>query len=404
VARARLLVTVFFTLDGFLFANWVVRVPDVKAHVAASPGGLGLALLGVSAGAVVTMMVTGRLCARFGNRPMTVATAVLLSLAVMLPPQVTSVGALGAVLLVFGAGYGGLNVAMNSEAVDVIGRLGRPVMPTFHAAYSFGGLLGAVIGGAVASVMSAGWHLTIVGVVGLLVTAYAGTMLLRDGAPTDPLPAASTPSRANDASPPIPASADAGTAPPVLSPGRLRVLVAVFGTIALCTAYGEGALADWGALHLRTDLHTSASLAATGYASFSIAMVAGRLSGAWLLSRAGRTNTLAVGGLTAAGGMLMAALVPVLPLAIVGFILVGLGLANLFPAAVGQAGALTGPNGVAVASTIGYAGMLMGPPIIGFVADHTGLPVALTTITVLAALAAVIAVVAHRAEARWTAH
>jgi MFS family permease len=343
------------------------------------------------------MGATGRLCARFGSRPIMIATAVLMSLAVMLPAQVGSVGALGAVLLVFGAGYGGLNVAINSEAVDVIRRLDRPVMPTFHAAYSFGGLLGSVIGGAVASVLSARWHLVIVGVFGLVVTAYVGTLLVRGDPPDEPPPAGDPADDAAGDATPAPAASG-------LTAGQLRLLVGLFGTIALCTAYGEGALADWGALHLRTDLHTGTGLAAAAYASFSVAMVIGRLSGSWLLHRLGRTSTLAAGGLTAAGGMLIAALVPTLPLAIIGFIFVGLGLANLFPAAIAQAGALTGPRGVASASTVGYAGMLMGPPIIGFIADHTGLPVALTTIAVLAALAAVIAVLAHRAETRWMGH
>jgi len=384
VARTRVLLTIFFALDGFLFANWVVRVPEIKVHVGASAGRLGLALLGVSAGAVVTMMITGRLCSRFGSRPMTVTTATVLSLAVMLPALMPTVGTLGAVLLVFGAGYGGLNVSMNSEAVDITRRLSRPVMPTFHAAYSFGGLLGAVTGGLVAGVLSPAWHLASAGLLGLAVTAGAGTMLLRS-------PAAAVPADAADNGHPA-------AARPRPS-GRMRMLVAVFGMIALCTAYGEGALADWGALHLRADLHTSPGMAAAGYAGFSVAMLAGRLSGTRLLTVLGRTTVLAVGGLTAAGGMLVAALVPAAPIAIGGFALVGLGLANLFPAAIAQAGALTGPGGVAAASTIGYAGMLAGPPVIGFLADHTGLPIALTTIAMLAAVAALIAVLARHADA-----
>ena len=163
------------------------------------------------------------------------------------------------------------------------------------------------------------------------------------------------------------------------------------------SAYGEGALADWGALHLHADLHASIALAAAGYAAFSAAMVVGRSSGTWLLSHAGRTVVLTGGALTAAVGMLVAALVPVLPIAILGFMVVGLGLANLFPAAVGQAGALMGPSGVAAASTIGYGGLLAGPPIIGFLAERTSLPAALTTISLLATVAAAVAVLARHA-------
>lgn len=401
VRRMRALITAFFLLDGFLFANWVVRVPQIKAQVGASPGALGLALLGVSAGAMITMTVTGRMCVRFGNGPVTVVTSALLAISVLLPPLVSSAAALGAVLLVLGAGFGGMNVAVNSAAVDVVRLLGRPVMPMFHAAYSLGGLLGAVIGGAVAEFLSPTWHLTLIGLAGLVATAILGGMLLRC-----PAASAAAPRKRKTAADSTTAdtadTADAATSaetPAQRPTRRVQVLVMVFGTIALCSAYGEGAMGDWAALHLRTDLHTGVGLAAAGYASFSVAMVIGRLSGSWLLARLGRTTVLAAGGLLAAAGMVLAALAPVLPLVLLGFILVGLGLANQFPAAIGQAGALTGPAGVAAASTLGYAGMLLGPPVIGLLADHLGLPLAMISIAVLAGTAALIAVGAGRAEA-----
>jgi MFS family permease len=381
--RTRLLVTAFFALDGFLFANWVVRVPAVKAHVGASAGTLGLALLGISAGAVLTMMFAGALCSRFGNAPIIVGSATLMSLALMAPARVATVAALAAVLVAFGAGFGGLNVAMNSSAVQIAARLRRPIMPSFHAAYSLGGLSGAVVGGALAGVLGASTQLTGVGAFGLVLTACGGPLLLgleREIATT------------TEVAPLAPDATD--SRPGVVS--RPRAVVAVFGLIALCSSYGEGAMGDWGALHLRTDLHTSVGLAAAGYASFSAAMVVGRLSGSAMLRRAGRTFVLAAGALTAAAGMLLAALAPDLVLAIVGFLLVGLGLANLFPAAVGEAGALAGPGGVAAASVIGYSGFLAGPPLIGFLAQRVGLPAALTSISALAALAAFGALAAHR--------
>lgn len=376
---ARVIVTAFFALDGFVFANWVVCVPQVKAQVGASSGGLGLALLAISAGAVVTMVLTGRLCARFGSGRVCVATATLLSIAIAVPGQADRVWELAAALLVFGVGFGGLDVAMNSMAVELIARVRAPIMPRFHAAYSLGGLLGALAGGALAGVLTAGTHLMLVGAGSLLATIALAVCLRRLQ-----LPSPRAAPLANEA--PRPGAISA------------RRLVALFGLIALCSAYGEGAMADWGALHLHLDLHTSVSLAAAGFASFSAAMVAGRLGGSWMLARAGRTFVLAGGALTAAGGILLAALVPSLALAIVGFTLVGLGLSNLFPAALGEAGALAGPHGVAAASTIGYTGFLAGPPIIGLLAEGVGLPAALTTISLLACVAAVLAVLARRAE------
>lgn len=164
----------------------------------------------------------------------------------------------------------------------------------------------------------------------------------------------------------------------------------LFGVIALCTAYGEGALADWGALHLEQDLDAHPGLAAAGYALFALTMTIGRLTGTLLLERLGQTRTLVLGGAVAAAGMLLGALAPTAWLALAGFAVTGLGLANIFPVAVGRAGELAGPSGVAAASTLGYGGMLLGPPAIGFLADWFSLPIALTTVALLAAAAAVL--------------
>lgn len=380
LSRLRTALTVFFALDGFLFAGWVVRIPAIKEQTGSSASDLGLALLGVSAGAVVTMTLTGRLCRRYGSHPVTVASGALMSLSIALPPLTHSPLALGLVLLVFGAAYGGVNVAMNSAAVDLVAAMRRPVMPSFHAAFSLGGMIGAGLGGLVAGGLSPTAHLIALTAIGLLVTAAAGPVLLRHPAPVTEHTAKGP---GND------------PAPRRLK-GRTRRIVVVFGVIALCTAYGEGAMADWGALHLEQDLHAHAGIAAAGYSLFALTMTAGRLSGTALLERLGQTRTLVAGGTTAAAGMLLGALAPTVWLALIGFAVTGLGLANIFPVAVARAGALAGPGGVAAASTLGYGGMLLGPPAIGFLADWFSLPVALTTVAALAGGAALIGYSARR--------
>ncbi|MFE6973417.1 MFS transporter [Streptomyces sp. NPDC057682] len=384
--RLRTALTVFFALDGFLFAGWVVRIPAIKQQTGASASTLGLALLGVSAGAVITMMLTGRLCRRFGSHPVTVVCGVLLSLSIALPARTHSALALGLVLLVFGGAYGAMNVAMNSAAVDLVAALRRPVMPSFHAAFSLGGMIGAGLGGLVAGGLSPSAHLLCLTAVGLLVTALAGPVLLRHPSGT-------------------PLRSSAGHGPAASSPltGRTRRLVLLFGVIALCTAYGEGALADWGALHLEQDLDAHPGVAAAGYSLFALAMTAGRLSGTALLERLGQTRTLVVGGGTAAAGMLLGSLAPNAWLALAGFAVTGLGLANIFPVAVGRAGELAGPGGVAAASTLGYGGMLLGPPAIGFLTDWFSLPTALTTVAVLALAAAALGYGARHASGSGTA-
>ncbi|MEV1023383.1 MFS transporter [Streptomyces sp. NPDC050264] len=379
LSRLRLALTVFFALDGFIFAGWVVRIPAIKEQTGASASTLGLALLGVSAGAVVTMMLTGGLCRRFGSHAVTVVCGVLLPLTVALPPLTHSPLALGLVLLVFGAAYGGINVAMNSAAVDLVAALGRPVMPSFHAAFSLGGMVGSGLGGLVAGQLSPTRHLLAITVVGLVVTAATAPTLLRH---TPPRP----PERIADDRPRPVGRGARGT----------RGLVLVFGLIALCTAYGEGALADWSALHLEQDLHAHPGVAAASYSCFALAMTIGRLSGTALLERLGRTRTLVCGGAIGAAGMLLGSLAPSVWLTLVGFAVTGLGLANIFPVAVERAGALAGPTGVAAASTLGYGGMLLGPPAIGFMADWFSLPTALTSVALLAAVAATIGFATRR--------
>jgi len=390
LAAVRVALSAVFAIHGFIYASWAVRVPAVKEQTGASSAALGLALLGLSAGAVATMLIAGALCRRIGTGRLTVASCALLSVTVLLPSLARSAITLGLMLAVFGAAYGCLNVAMNSAAVEVVAALRRPVMPGFHAAWSFGGLAGAGLGGLLAAHLSPRAHLLLVALAGLVVTAFVARPLLASarvlGGSADAVP---RPGR-----PPV------GDRRPrawrrALPYGRVVVL---FGLIALCAAYDEGAIGDWGALHLRQDLGAGAGLAAAGYAAFAFAEAAGRLSGTWLLEHLGRTRVLVLGGLTACAGMLIASLAPDVGLALAGFAVTGLGLANLFPSAMTQAGLLAGSGGVALASLMGYSGFLLGPPVIGFLASVFGLRAGLVTLSFLALAAATTAYLARDTE------
>ena len=181
-------------------------------------------------------------------------------------------------------------------------------------------------------------------------------------------------------SPPEP-DADAGTAGsraagrrprPVAPTGRtVWRVVLLLGILAACSTYGEGSVTDWGALRLH-GLGAGAGLAAIGYAAFALAEAGGRLAGTWLLARFGQRAVLVSGGLATCAGMLCAALAPSIPVVVAGFALAGLGVANAFPAAMSRVGLLAGPHGVAVASTLGYGGFLLGPPLIGFLTAARG--------------------------------
>jgi MFS family permease len=373
-----------------VFATWAVRIPAVKAATGASPAELGVALLGVSCGAIATMALSGMLCRRFGAVRVLLAGSVWLSLALLLPAFARSAPALGLALLVFGIGYGSVNVAANTVAVDVVAVLRRPVMPSFHAAWSLGGLAGAAVGGLLAPHLSPLPHFVIATLLGLAATVVAGRILLATPLPAATMPAEGDPSAVDEEI----GSGTAGSR--AAAPGteavtgdRARVwrVVLMLGILAACSTYGEGSVTDWGALRLH-GLGAGAGLAAIGYAAFALAEASGRLAGTWLLARFGQRAVLVSGGLATCAGMLCAALAPSIPVVVAGFALAGLGVANAFPAAMSRVGLLAGPHGVAIASTLGYGGFLLGPPAIGFLTAAVGLGPSLTTVSALALVSA----------------
>src|SRR4051812_10706641 len=372
LSRLRAAVAVLFALDGFVFGSWAARVPDVSAATGAGRTALGLALLCLSLGALACMQLTGALCARLGTGLTAALAGTAAAATAVLPGLAGSLPALCAGLLLFGAATGAVNVAANSLGVQVEERAGRPLLSGLHAAFSGGGLLGALLGGLASGVLGVGMHLGVVTVLGLAVAVWAGPTLV--GADLDPAAARQLPER--------PEVQPAGPRP--------TAVLVVLGAVAGATAYGEGALSDWGALHLREQLAASPALAAAGYAGFSSAMAAGRLAGGRLVAALGERRLLVGGALLAAAGALAAVTTASLPVALLGFVLVGLGLANVFPLAIARAGALGGPSGVALSTTGGYTGLLGGPPVNGVLAEHGGLPTALGSVALLAVLAAVL--------------
>jgi MFS family permease len=393
----RVATTALFALSGAVFGSWAARLPDVADQAGASPTTLGAALLCLSLGALVTMQVTGALCARLGAGLVAAASAAVLGAVTVLPALTTSVTALAAVLVVFGAATGATNVAANSLGVQVEARRSRPLLPSLHAGFSFGGLGGALLGGAVGAHVDAAPHLLGVGLAALAGTAAVAPVLVRTDSALRPVAPAPAPDpgrpRHDHGLPPDPRPGGPAHARPQSQARLPRTPLVLLGVMAGATAVMEGSLTDWAALHLRETLHATPTLAAAGYAAFSLAMGTGRLAGGALAARLGDTRLLAGGAVVATAGMLAAALLPSVPVALAGFALVGLGLANVFPLAMARAGAVGGPSGVGLASTVGYTGLLAGPPLVGLLAEHSGLPLALAAVTPLALLAAGLAVV-----------
>jgi len=362
---ARFAVAVLFFLTGAVFATWAARIPAIQATLKLSPGELGLALLGTATGELLSMNLAGYLAARFGSRSITIIASVCLSAMLPVLALAPTLPMLVGTLLLFGAAFGSVNVAMNTQGVTVERRYGRSIFNSFHACYSLGGLTGALIGGLVAARGIAPLpHFLGVALLCVIMTLVVARFLL-------------------------PAHADAqGTGVAFARPTRTLL---VLGLVAFCVVLGEGAMADWSAVYLNTTLRTGAGLAAAGYAAFSIVMAVGRGLGDRLTRRLGAGMMVRLGGLVAAGGLTLALVVSWVPLVLLGFALVGAGFSVIFPltlSAAGRASQQASGTAIATVATCGYVGFLVGPAAIGFAADKLSLRVALGLVVVLSLCAA----------------
>lgn len=387
--RARAAVAVVFFADGALYGNWVLRIPAVKDQVHADTGPLGLALLCLALGALLSKPAAGQLVARYGSGPVTRLGIALSCVALVLPALAVNVVTLGLALAGFGVAVGVVDVAMNAHGVAVQGRLGRPVLSSLHGMFSVGGLLGSLAGGGAAAL---GWspleHFA-------LAAAVLGGGSLAASAWL--LPASC------DVAPKTASRGWAG-----LPDGYRRPLV-LLGAIGFCGLLMEGAAGDWGAVYLHSDLGASVGFAALGYSAFSVAMVAGRLAGDRCMARWGEVR-VAAAAMTFAGCAFAAGLLTGNPAAaICGFAMLGAGLSVVMPALLSVAGRIGGQAvgpAITVVSGIASTGMLAGPPLIGFIAQVTGLPAALGAVSVLTLAAALLlrfAVPARQPGAQTTA-
>jgi MFS family permease len=365
-SRARLAVATIFCLNGMALANWITRIPDVKQQLGLSDQRLGLVLLCLAAGALVAQPIVGWLIGRVGSRRMTTVMLISFCLSIILPGLAADMLSLMGVLFIVGACNGGLDVAMNAQAALVEQRYARPIMSSFHGLWSIGGLAGAALGGLIATQgVSVRAHLLAVAIVATIVAVFATRWLVVDDHQHH----------------------DAGHG--FALPPRALVLL---GLIAFGVLFCEGAIADWSAVYLRESLHSSPAIAATGYAVFSMLMAIGRLTGDALALRFGPAWLVRGGGALVALGIAVATLSDVPVIAIIGFGLIGAGLACSFPLILSAAARTPGVaanTAIAAMATVGYTGFLVGPPLIGTVAEAVTLRGALGLLGVVGVLVAV---------------
>ena len=357
----RLATRLAFLVAGFGIACWAPLVPFAKTRLGVDDGVLGLLLLSLGIGSVVAMLLTGIMSARYGSRPIIIAGGLGLALVLPLLAIASTPATLALALFAFGAALGSIDVAMNIHAVEVERAAKIPLMSGFHALFSIGGFIGSALMTALLSLQTGALACTLIcSVLMLAAMAITSPRLLR--------------------------SVQVQDGPLFVLPHGSVLLLALLGAITFLV---EGAMLDWGALLVIGAGLVSEAQGGTGYIVFSIAMTIGRLGGDAVVARIGDRATLFWGSLVAIGGFVVLLTAPVAAVAIAGFLLIGLGASNLVPVLFRRAAWQTVmPTGLAVAAitTAGYAGILIGPAGVGFIARIGGLPAAFWLLAALMGL------------------
>ena len=356
----RVAVNIIFFINGFLHANLAARYPKIQDIFSLDNGDLGLLLLSSSFGAVFAMPFTGWLIIKNGSRR--IATISVFYYCLFFPLITWMPGLPGLIPLFFimGVTAGMLDVSMNAQAVMVEKAKGKPIMTSFHALFSIGMALGAACGSLFIGIKTTLFiHLLCITIASLAASLFARFHLIQDKphGETDG-PAFRLPSAA---------------------------LVGI-GVIAFCSMLGEGAMADWSTNYMENISNATKAIAPLGLAAFALAMTVGRIIGDSARAKYGDKRLMVVCGIIATLGLILSISMIQPVIVMLGFFLIGTGLSVIVPIAYSIAGNTPGISpgvGLAMVTTVGYAGFLFGPPIIGFLADWQTLRIALLFVVAL---------------------
>ncbi|TPI13395.1 MFS transporter [Mesorhizobium sp. B4-1-3] len=373
--RGRWAVAGIFLANGFLTGSWAPQIPVFLTRLDITRFTLGLLILLFGVGAVIAMTWCGHLISRHGSRTVTRWFGVCGSFGLLIVALAPNVPLAGIAMLIFGGSIGGMDVAMNSNAVVVERRLSRAIMSSSHGFWSLGGFAGGALGGY--SIQTYGYlpHAVAVTVIAFAVIAFAIRYLIAEDKPQAVEHQKFTLPR--------------------------HTAVYLVGLMALLTMISEGAVLDWAALFLHQELGADLAIAGLAYAAFSGVMALMRFLGDGVRNRFGAVATLRGSALVAAAGMLVAGLSPSPYLAIAAFAFCGFGIANMVPilfSAGGNQEGMSSGTGMSVVTTMGYSGILVAPSAIGFVAERSSFGPIFVALSALLVIVLLMAGLAHRAE------
>jgi MFS family permease len=372
ILRAQLAVYYAFLVEGVGTGIWATHIPVIQHRLGIDPAVLGLAIFVMAFASILTMPLTGVALGRFGSRAPTTVMMIGFILFMPLPMLAPTVPLFFISLFVFGTTIGALDVSMNVQATEVEAARQRPTMSSFHGLFSLGALVGAAVGSAVIAV---GWGN------GSGATAVAAAMFV-----------VAIPAIMNL----WPGARSSHAGPHFALPNRAAFALGMLAFLAFAI---EGSVTDWSALFLSTVKHAGVVAAGAGFAAFSVAMAAFRLGGDFVVARLGPRPTMVGGGAVIIAGQLLALVAPWPVVSAAGFALVGVGAANLVPVTFSAASRVPGmlPGlGIAAVTTMGYAGFLSVPPVLGFVGHTFGLSATLALVALMAVAVVAIAAAIHR--------
>ncbi|MEO5595465.1 MAG: MFS transporter [Chitinophagaceae bacterium] len=364
----RIAVSAFFFISGLTFATWASRIPDIKAQLQLSNALLGAVLFALPAGLMTSLLFAGWLVSRFGSRRVMIAAALFYPAILVLLGLTGNVWQLACILFLFGLGSNLVNIAMNTQAVDVESMYGRSVMASFHGLWSIAGFSGAAIGTLLVSAGVVPWiHFLIIFVMaGLLVLLFYKFTLPND-------------------------TAIAEKQPFFVKPDKF---ILNLGLIGFCSMLCEGAMADWSGVYFQNIVKSPKEFITFGYVAFTAAMATGRFLGDRLVTKLGIKKVLQLSATLITTGLFVSILFPYLATAVAGFLLVGLGVSSVVPLIYslgGKSGTMKPGLALAAVSSISFLGFLIGPPLIGFIAEAAGLRLSFAVIAVVGLLPAILA-------------